>query len=531
MKRQGKESRYDILLINFRPASTFRSSQEVVAQGLGNLVSGLFGSMGGDAMIGQSTINIMNGAKGRISSTMSGIGILLTIVILSPVIEAIPMASLTGILFMVVINTFAWKTFYVFFRISKSDSFTIVLVTTLAVLFDLAIAIAAGVGFASLVYAWKTAKQMELVEINPDVLLKKNKERTDSRRGSYNSFTSGCSYDSVDEERRRSVISAITAYLPVEIRMNTGTAANTSQSSFDSSQEQSGQAPEVDVLKMTGGSIFHSMHPGQQELHQWNNSAPALDANRVHSCANKEEASNQIIHLRRNGRIVRVFTVEGPLFFASVFNFTDTLRRMLLPKEDAVLLFDRSVLADFSAIDAMSEYIEERKERNCEVHMHALRNKDAKRLYRAGGVGKNIAHLEPGRAESLKNETHMAKWRRVPNKLGEARQKVQRKTKKVKKGRSKEEGDLPSDNGSSRVDEISHTRSQEYSVPRPARRGENQLLKTAIANSMRPVSSATELGPRDRPTSSPLPHSEDGDSHVGIDIDGDENDYGGSIRR
>eukprot|EP00957_Ditylum_brightwellii_P183370 13968111-Ditylum_brightwellii.AAC.1 len=47
------------------------SNQELFAQGLANLVCGLFRAMGGDAMIGQSTINIMNGARHRVSSTMS----------------------------------------------------------------------------------------------------------------------------------------------------------------------------------------------------------------------------------------------------------------------------------------------------------------------------------------------------------------------------------------------------------------------------------------------------------------------------
>jgi MFS superfamily sulfate permease-like transporter len=62
----------------------------------------MFRAMGGDAMIGQSTINIMNGARHRVSSTSSGIFMLLFIVALSPFIDLLPVATLTGVLFMVV---------------------------------------------------------------------------------------------------------------------------------------------------------------------------------------------------------------------------------------------------------------------------------------------------------------------------------------------------------------------------------------------------------------------------------------------
>lgn len=89
------------------------SNQELFAQGLANLVCGLFSAMGGDAMIGQSTINIMNGARHRVSSTMSGIFMLLFVVALSPFINLLPIATLTGVLFMVVISTFQWKTFVI----------------------------------------------------------------------------------------------------------------------------------------------------------------------------------------------------------------------------------------------------------------------------------------------------------------------------------------------------------------------------------------------------------------------------------
>jgi len=130
------------------------SNQECFAQGLANLVCGLFRAMGGDAMIGQSTINIMNGARHRVSSTMSGVFMLLFTLVLSPFINLLPIATLTGVLFIVVISTFQWKTFIILRYGRVSDSVSILLVTIVAVFTNLAIAIAAGIVLSALVHAW-----------------------------------------------------------------------------------------------------------------------------------------------------------------------------------------------------------------------------------------------------------------------------------------------------------------------------------------------------------------------------------------
>jgi SulP family sulfate permease len=105
-------------------------------------------------MIGQSTINIMNGAKYRVSSTTSGLFMLLFTVYLSQSIELLPIPTLTGVLFMVVLSTFQWKTFVILRYGRMSDSATIIIVTLVAVFMNLAAAMLAGIVFKSLVYAW-----------------------------------------------------------------------------------------------------------------------------------------------------------------------------------------------------------------------------------------------------------------------------------------------------------------------------------------------------------------------------------------
>ena len=137
-----------------------RSNKECVAQGIGNIVSGFFKSMGGCAMIGQSMINISSGGRGRLSGIVAGIFLLLFIVLLWPVIKIIPLAALVGVMFMVVIATFEWATFKFIRKIPLHDALIIIVVTAVTVATNLAIAVIVGIIMASLVFAWQTAKNI-----------------------------------------------------------------------------------------------------------------------------------------------------------------------------------------------------------------------------------------------------------------------------------------------------------------------------------------------------------------------------------
>ncbi len=108
-------------------------------------------------MIGQSIINIKSGGRGRLSGIVASLSLLAFILFASSYIEMIPIAALVGVMFMVVIGTFAWSTFNVMNKIPVSDLIVIVLVTGLTVVFDLAIAVLAGVIVSALVFAWENA--------------------------------------------------------------------------------------------------------------------------------------------------------------------------------------------------------------------------------------------------------------------------------------------------------------------------------------------------------------------------------------
>lgn len=135
-----------------------RGNKEAVAQGAANILSGLFSGMGGCAMIGQSLINISNGARARLSGIVASLALLAFIMFGSALIEQVPMAALTGLMIMVAIGTFEWASLRTFRRMPKSDIIVMVLVTLItAVLHNLAIAVLVGVIIAALVFAWDNA--------------------------------------------------------------------------------------------------------------------------------------------------------------------------------------------------------------------------------------------------------------------------------------------------------------------------------------------------------------------------------------
>jgi SulP family sulfate permease len=132
-------------------------NRECVAQGGGNLLNGLFGGMGGCAMIGQSLINVESGGRGRLSGITAAAALLGFILFGAPLIEQVPLAALVGVMFMVVIGTFAWSSFRILNKIPKSDAFVLVAVSAITVWQDLAIAVIAGVIISALVFAWENA--------------------------------------------------------------------------------------------------------------------------------------------------------------------------------------------------------------------------------------------------------------------------------------------------------------------------------------------------------------------------------------
>lgn len=151
------ESLMTLNLIDDMTETRGSGNRECVAQGGANILNGLFGGMGGCAMIGQSIININSGGRGRLSGATAAIALLCFVLFGAPLIEQIPIAALVGVMFMVVIGTFAWSSFRILHKIPRTDAVVLIAVSAITVWQDLAIAVIAGVIMSALSFAWKSA--------------------------------------------------------------------------------------------------------------------------------------------------------------------------------------------------------------------------------------------------------------------------------------------------------------------------------------------------------------------------------------
>ncbi len=158
------ESLLTLTLIDEMTDTRGRGNRECVGQGIANSVCGLFGGMGGCAMIGQSMININSGGRGRLSGISAALFLLGFILFGSSLIEQIPMAALVGVMFMVVIATFEWSSFRILKKTPLKDAFVLILVSAVTVMTDLAIAVVVGVIVSALIFAWEHARHIHVVK-------------------------------------------------------------------------------------------------------------------------------------------------------------------------------------------------------------------------------------------------------------------------------------------------------------------------------------------------------------------------------
>jgi SulP family sulfate permease len=156
------ESLLTLTLIDEVTNTRGRGNRECVGQGIANTVTGMFGGMGGCAMIGQSMINVNSGGHKRLSGVSAALFLLAFILFASSLIEQIPMAALVGVMFIVVMGTFEWSSIRIFNKIPRHDAFVLVLVSGVTVATDLAIAVVVGVIVSALVFAWENAKHIHV---------------------------------------------------------------------------------------------------------------------------------------------------------------------------------------------------------------------------------------------------------------------------------------------------------------------------------------------------------------------------------
>ena len=133
--------------------SHHRSNMELIAQGIGNVGSALFGGIPATGAIARTAANIKNGGRSPIAGMVHSIVLVLVLVLLMPYAALIPMPTIAAILFMVAYNMCQWRTFVHLCKTSpKSDILVLVITFVLTVSFDLVVAIEVGMLIACVLF-------------------------------------------------------------------------------------------------------------------------------------------------------------------------------------------------------------------------------------------------------------------------------------------------------------------------------------------------------------------------------------------
>lgn len=132
---------------------------EMRGQGIANVVSGLLGGMAGCALVGESYLNVRSGGRSRLSTLAAGITVLLLVAIGGPVLRAIPMAALNGVMVAIAIQLVDWRHLWNLRRMPTTEG-TVMVVTVGIVLatHNLALGVVAGVLLSGIFFAHQASR-------------------------------------------------------------------------------------------------------------------------------------------------------------------------------------------------------------------------------------------------------------------------------------------------------------------------------------------------------------------------------------
>ena len=154
----GVESLLSCVVADGMIGSKHRSNMELVAQGVGNIFSSLFGGIPATGAIARTAANVKNGARTPIAGMVHSVVLLLVLMILMPYASLIPMPTIAAILFMVAYNMSEWREFLELIKKSpKSDILVLVATFALTVIFDLVVAIEIGILMAAILFVKRMA--------------------------------------------------------------------------------------------------------------------------------------------------------------------------------------------------------------------------------------------------------------------------------------------------------------------------------------------------------------------------------------
>jgi len=145
------------------------SNTELIAQGVANVVTPIFGGIPATGAIARTMTNINNGGKTPIAGIIHAIVLLLTLLLLMPLAQYIPMACLAGVLVIVSYNMSGWRTFKSLLKSPKSDVSVLLITFFLTVIFDLTIAIEWGLVIACVLFMRRVMETTEISVIKDEI--------------------------------------------------------------------------------------------------------------------------------------------------------------------------------------------------------------------------------------------------------------------------------------------------------------------------------------------------------------------------
>jgi len=157
------ESMMTLQIVNDMTDTRSDKNRECMGQGMANIVTGFIGGMAGCAMIGQSVINVKSGGRGRLSTMVAGVLLLVLVVFGAPLVRQIPMAALVAVMIMVSLSTFNWRSIQSLKTHPTASS--IVMLGTVAVTVathDLARGVLTGVILSAVFFARKVGKALDV---------------------------------------------------------------------------------------------------------------------------------------------------------------------------------------------------------------------------------------------------------------------------------------------------------------------------------------------------------------------------------
>jgi SulP family sulfate permease len=145
------------------------SNQELVGQGIANIVTPFFGGIPATGAIARTMANINNGGKTPVAGVVHTIVLLAVLLCLGSLVELIPMPCLAGVLVMVAYNMSGWRTFISLYKGPKSDFAVLMTTFVLTVIFDLTIAIEIGLLLAVVLFLKRTSESVEIKHFHDEI--------------------------------------------------------------------------------------------------------------------------------------------------------------------------------------------------------------------------------------------------------------------------------------------------------------------------------------------------------------------------